>query len=64
MTDEKQVLFDRTEKALKMDLQMAGYKNNMEKNVALEMQKEPVYVLKIKREIEVINKEFTSCFYK
>lgn len=36
MTEEKQVLSDKTE-TRKVDLQMTGYKNDMEKDVSLDI---------------------------
>lgn len=39
--EEEQVLSDKTETELKVNLQLTGYKNDMEKNVTLDMQKKP-----------------------
>lgn len=54
MEDEKN-LSDKTETELKMDLQMTGYKNGIEKM----LQKKPTDILIIKMDIQTITKRVT-----
>ena len=55
--EEEQVLLDKTETDLKVDLKMTGYKNDIEKEVALDIQKKLADVLIIKRDIQITNQE-------
>ena len=56
-TDLGQILSDKTEKVLKVELQMTGQENDLEKDTLLDIQKKLAEVLKIKREIQMINQE-------
>ena len=55
--EEELVLPDKIETELKVDLKMIGHKNNMEKDVTLDIQKKPADVLIIKRDLQTINQE-------
>ena len=54
---EEQVLPDKIEIDLKVALKMTGYKNDMEKDVTLDIQKKLADVLIIKRDIQITNQE-------
>ena len=55
--EEEQVLPDKMKTEWKVDLQMTGYKNDLEKDVTLDIQKKPADVLLIKKDIQITNQE-------
>lgn len=55
--EDKQVLPDKIEIDLKISLKMIGCKNNIEKDVTLNVRKKPANVLIIKQDIEIITQE-------
>ena len=55
--EEEQVLLDKTETDLKVDLKMTGYKNDMEKDITLDIRKNLADVLIIKKDIQIAYQE-------